>query len=59
MATIDPALHRRLGEAEPFFGVAMEAATQAQKVMLTMALLRGREHLTFVTPKSGFYVKLF
>ncbi|MFM8325949.1 MAG: inositol monophosphatase family protein, partial [Pirellulaceae bacterium] len=33
MSIIDPALHRRLEEAEPFFGVAMEAATQAQKVI--------------------------
>jgi len=27
--------------------------------MLTMALLRGREHLTFVTPKSGFMSSYF
>jgi myo-inositol-1(or 4)-monophosphatase len=33
MSTIDPSLHRRLGDAERCFLVAMEAATEAQKVI--------------------------
>jgi len=33
MSTVDPSLRSRLGEVEPCFLVAMEAATQAQKVI--------------------------
>jgi uncharacterized membrane protein len=44
------------------FVIAYEDEFKAEEVRLTLAKLQQehlREHLTFVTPKSGFYVKLF